>query len=137
MQFSPIDIDKFAREIFDVCHKINPKINGLHITGVSNSGKSYILRSMKNGLMNCGQMRCQASDSFTFGSYVDKTLIYTDEMWFTPNNIEEAKCILKGTKTYMNVKHQSERILRRTPCISMSNEEPWQHILCDKQALLN
>lgn len=66
-------------------------------------------------------MRCQASDNFTFGSCIDKTLIYT-ETWFTPNNIEEAKCIPEDAETYVNVKHQNERILRRTPCISTSNE---------------
>lgn len=53
---------------------------------------------------------------------MDKGLLYTDEMWFTPANIEEGKCILQGTKTYVKVKHQNERILRRTPCISTSNE---------------
>lgn len=80
----------------------------LLITGVSNSGKSYILRSIRNGLINCGRMRCQASDNFTFGSCIDKTLIYTDEMWFTPQNMEEVKCILEGTETYVNVKHQAD-----------------------------
>lgn len=54
------DIDKFAKDTFEVCHKIMPKTNSLHITGVSNSGKSYVLRSIRNGLMNCGRMRCQA-----------------------------------------------------------------------------
>lgn len=74
------DIEKFAKDTFEVCHKIMSKINSLHITGVSNLGKSYVLRSIRNGLMNCGRMRCQVSDNFTFGSCVDKTLVYTDEM---------------------------------------------------------
>lgn len=58
-------------------------------------------------------------------------------MWFTPNNIEEAKCILEGTETYVNVKNQNERILHRTPCISTSNEKLWRHVLGDKHTLLN
>lgn len=82
-------------------------------------------------------MRCQASDNFTLGSCVDKTVIYTDEMRFTPNNIGEAKCILEGTETYVNVKHQNERILRRMSRISTSNDELWRHVLGDKQTLLN
>lgn len=97
--FHSIDPDEFGKRTFEVCHKIRPNINGLHITGVSNSGKIYILRSIRNGLMNCRRMRCQASDNFTFGCCVDKTLIYTDEMWFTPQNVEEGKCILEGTET--------------------------------------
>lgn len=112
-----IDAEEFGRKTFEVCHKIRPKINGLHITGVSNSGKSYVLRSIQNRLM-----RCQASDNFTYGSCVDKTLIYTDELWFTPQNVEEGKCILEGTETYVNVKYQSERLLRRTPSMSTSND---------------
>lgn len=47
-----IDPEQFGRHTFEVCHKINLKINGLHITGISNSAKSYILRSIRNGLMN-------------------------------------------------------------------------------------
>lgn len=81
-----------------MCHKIRPKNNGFHITGVSNSGKSYILRSIRNGLMNCGRTRCQASDNFTFGSYIDKILIYTDGMWLTPQNVKEGNVFLKGPK---------------------------------------
>lgn len=132
--FNPID---FGQKTFEVCHKIRPKKNGLHITGPTNSGKSYILRSIRNGLMNCGRMRCQASDNFTFGTCADKTLIYTDELWFTPQNVEEAKCILEGTETYVNVKHQNERLLKRTPCLSTSNDDPWRHVQGDKEAMQN
>lgn len=132
-----INHEDFGRHTFEVCHKINPKINGLHITGVSNSGKSYVLRSIRNGLMNYGRMRCQASDNFTFGSCIDKTLIYTDEMWFTANNVEEAKCILEGTQTYINIKHRSKRILKRTPSLSTSITNPWRVVLQEEQALKN
>lgn len=125
--FHGIDPDKFGKRSFEVCHKIRPKINSLHITGVSNSGKSYILHSIRNGLMNCRRRRCQASDNFTFGSCVDKTLIYTDEMWFTPQNVEEGKCILEGTETFINI----------TPSLSTSNEDPWRHVMGEAQALIN
>lgn len=120
-----------------MCHKIRPKINGLHITGVSNSGKSYILRSIRNGLMNCGRMRCQASDNFTFSSCIDKTLIYTDEMWFTPQNVEEGKCILEGTETFINIKYQNEHLLKRTPSLSTSNDDPWRHVMGEAEAIQN
>lgn len=132
-----IDVEDFGRKTFEFCHKIRPKINGLHITGVSNSGKSYILRSIRNGLMNCGCMRCQASNNFNFGSCVDKTLIYTDEMWFTPQNVEEGKCILEGTETYVNVKHQNERLLKRTLSLSTSNGDPWRHVQGEANAMNN
>lgn len=134
--FHNINPDEFGKRTFEVCHKIRPKINGLHITGISNSGKSYILRSIRNGLMNCVRMRCQASDNFTFGSCVDKTLIYTDEMWFTPQNVE-GKCILEGTETFINIKHQNERLLKRTPSLSTSNDDPWRHVMGEAQALMN
>lgn len=57
-------------------------------------------------------MRCQVSDNFAFGSSVDKTLIYTDEMWFTTNNVEEAKCILKCTKTYIRAERKNTKACR-------------------------
>lgn len=128
-----IDIEKFSRESFEVCHKIWRKGNTLHITGVSNSGKSYIPRSIRNGSMNCRRRCCQVSDNFIFGSCADKRLIYTNETWFMPQNIEEAKCILEGTEAYVNVKHQNERLLKRTPSLSTSNDHPWRHVMGEKE----
>lgn len=103
---------------------------------VSKSGKSYILRSVRNGPMNCSRTRCQTSDNFTSGSCRDKTLIYTDEMWFNTNNIEEGKCILEGTRTYINIKHQAERLQKRKPP-STCNVKPWQVVLQDTDAIKN
>lgn len=77
-------------------------------------GKSYILISIRNSPKNCNRMRYQASDNLTFATCIDKTLIYTDEWWFT-NNIEEAERILKGAPTYIGIKHQNGRIQKRTP----------------------
>lgn len=128
-----IDIKQFSKHTFEICHKIKPKIKGLHITSVSNSGKSYILRSIRNGLMNCDRMRCQASNNFTFGSCVKKTLIYTEKMCLTPQNVEEGKCILEGTESYVNIKHQVERLLKRMPCLSTSNCKPWKVIMNKKR----
>lgn len=135
--FHNFEPEEFGKKTFEICHEIRPKKNGLHITGVSNSGKSYILRSIRNGLMNCGRMRCRASDNFTFGSWIDKTLIYTEEVWFTPQNVEEGKCILEGTETFIKIKHQNERLLKRTPSLSTSNDDPWRHIMGEAQALQN
>lgn len=125
------NINQFAKDTFKICHKIKKR---LHKTGVSSSGKSYVLRSIRNGLTNCGTMRCQVPDNFTFGLYLDKTLIYTDKMWFTPQNIEEAKC---NFRRYANVKHQMEQLLKRTPPLSTSNCEPWKVILHEKDVILN
>lgn len=77
------------------------------------------------------------SDNFTFGSCIDKTLIYTDEMWFTPQNVEESKCILECTETYVNVKHQAERLLKRTPCLSTSNDNPCRHVMDGVETMKN
>lgn len=87
--------------------------------------------------MNCGRVRRQASDNFTFSSCVDKTLIYTDEMWFTSQNVEEGKCILEGTGAYVNVKHQNERLLKRTPPKSTSNDDLWRHVQGEANAMNN
>lgn len=62
--FDPVE---FGRNLFEVCHMIRAKKTRFHITGPSNSGKSYVLRSVRNGLMNCGRMRCQASDTSPSG----------------------------------------------------------------------
>lgn len=56
-------------------------------------------------------------------------------MWFTPQNVEEGKCILEGTETFINIKHQNERLLKRTPSLSTSNEDPWRHVMGEAQTL--
>ncbi|CAE1177333.1 unnamed protein product [Acanthosepion pharaonis] len=82
-------------------------------------------------------MHYQASDNFTFGSCINKTLIYTDKMWFTPQNVEEGKCILEGTETFINIKHQNERLLKRAPSLSTSNDDPWRHVRGEPHVLQN
>lgn len=131
--FHKIDVDQFTKHTFDVYAKDQQSPHHRH------EQLGQVLRTEAHQELSheLWEMRCQASDNFTFSSCVDKTLIYTDEMWFTPNHIEEAKCILEGTETYVNVNHQNERILRRTRCIRTYNEKPWRHVLGDKQTLLN
>lgn len=51
--------------------------------------------------------------------------------------MEEGKCILEGTTTAVNVKHQAERYLERTPCLSMSNDDPWRHVPQERTAMFN
>lgn len=110
--FPQFDNERFAGATFEACHKIKKEEDGLHIACQTNIGKSCILRSIKKGLINSGRMRCQVSDNFAFGSSVDETLIYTDEMWFTTNNVEEAKCILKCTKTYIRAERKNTKACR-------------------------
>lgn len=133
--FHQIDNKTFAKDLFNVCHKILPKINVFHIQGPTTSGKTYILKSIVDGLLNCGTIRTEKSDSFCFGSCADKSLIYTDELWFTKENVELAKCVLEGSKVLVNVKHQSERLIERTPSLSTSNSDIWNVVPHEEQPL--
>lgn len=47
--------------------------------GPTTSGKTYILKSIVDGLMNSGTIRTEKSDSFCFGSCADKSMIYTGQ----------------------------------------------------------
>lgn len=99
--------------------------------------KSYILKSIASGLMNVGRMRRQQTDKFTFASCVDKSMILTDEMWFTLQNVKEAKLILEESQTLVNIKHQNERLLHRTSNLSTSNSDPWKLVMMEKEPLLS
>lgn len=133
--FHNIDPKIFGKDLFNVCHKIIPKINAFHIQGPTTSGKTFILKSIVDGLLNCGTIRTEKSDSFCFGSCTDKSLIYTDELWFSKENVELAKCVLEGSKVLVNVKHQSERLIERTPCLSTSNNDIWNVVPHEEQPL--
>lgn len=85
--------------------------------------------------MNSGTIRTEKSDSFCFGSCADKSIIYTDELWFSKENVEQAKCILEGTKVLVNVKHQSERLIERTPVLSTSNSDIWNVVPHEEEPL--
>lgn len=112
-----------------------PKINSFHIQGPTTSGKTYILKSIVDGLLNCETIRTEKSDSFCFGSCTDKSLIYTDKLWFSKENAELAKCVLEGSKVLVNVKHQSERLIERTPSLSTSNSDIWNVVPHEEQPL--
>lgn len=135
--FHYINPKDFGKDLFNVCHKILPKINSFHIQGPTTSGKTYVLKSIVDGLMNSGTIRTEKSDSFCFGSCADKSIIYTDELWFSKENVELAKCVLEGTKVLVNVKHQSERLIERTPCLSTSNTDIWNVVPHEEQPLLH
>lgn len=134
-KFHYIDSKLFAKDLFNVCHKIMPKINCFHVQGPTTSGKTYILKSIVDGLLNCGTIRTEKSDSFCFSSCTDKSLIYTDELWFSKENVELAKCVLEGSKVLVNVKHQSERLIERTPCLSTSNSDIWNVVPHEEEPL--
>lgn len=133
--FHKIDPMQFGKDLFNVGHKIMPKINAFHLQGPTTSGKSYILKSVVDGLLNSGTIRTEKSDSFCFGSCADKSIIYTDELWFTKENVEQAKCVLEGTNVLVNVKHQNERLIERTPSLSTSNTNVWNVVPGEEQPL--
>lgn len=62
-------------------------------------------------------------------------LISTDEMRFYQHNVDQAKFILEDRPTIVNVKNQNERLMRRTLCLSTSNEETWKIILNEKKPI--
>lgn len=102
-----------------------PKINAFHLQGPANAGKTYIISSIREGIVNYGAMRCRDEDAFTFANCVDSALMYTDELQSYSHNVDQAKVILEGGTTHVNVKNNPERLMRRTPCLSTSNTDSW------------
>lgn len=78
-----------------------------------------------------------ASQEFMYHNCANSNIIFFEEMKITPDVINEMKRILEGSETCTNRKFGDGFYLPRTPVVALSNYDPWQFCLGEKETLLN
>ena len=127
-----IDKNQFVTDLFNVLHKREPKINTFCIHGPQNTGKSYILRSIREIVKYYGEIHAGDSSAFQFESCIRTKMIFIEEPTFTREHLEQMKLVMESTPTKVKVKNKSDQLLRPPPVIITTNNTLWKNASSQK-----
>lgn len=124
------DEENFLKDVFAVLDRRVPKKNTICLIGPANSGKSYVVRSIKNWYQFVGEARgcLNGNNQFIWQDCLQKSVIIMEEPMCPPDCAEQFKLVFEGTETTVNVKHKSGAIMRPTPIIVTTNQPIWQYL---------
>lgn len=132
-----IDRDKFLADTFAVLTQKKPKINCIVLEGVSNAGKSYIMRGLKYISHSYGEIHAGDTNAFQFSNCINTNIIYIDEPRISPEIAEQMKLVMEGCPTKVKVKNRDDEILKRTPIVMTTNSPVWKWCGTERQAMKN
>nr|QTZ83199.1 MAG: nonstructural protein [Tarsiger cyanurus parvoviridae sp.] len=116
----------FLDDLFNVLTKSVPKKNTLMLEGGANGFKSFVVRSLIPFFMTWGEVHGSGNYQFMFQGCLDKALIICEEPMFEPATAEQAKQVLEGAPTQIQVKMKPPAILQPTPVLITSNNPLWK-----------
>jgi hypothetical protein len=126
-----IDKNAFLGELFAVLEGIKPKKNTFILEGESNSGKSYLIRSLFPIFDNIiGEIHAATQNAFAFQEdCVGKCLLVAEEFMIIPELADQLKLLMEGSECKVAVKHQSDSYINRTPLLCTTNNSitQWLH----------
>jgi hypothetical protein len=125
-----IEKNHFLGELFAVLEGIKPKKNTFILEGDSNSGKSYLIRSLFPIFDNIvGEIHAATQNSFSFQDCVGKCLIVAEEFMIIPELADQLKLLMEGSECKVSVKHQPDSYINRTPLLCTTNNciTQWLH----------
>lgn len=123
-----------------VIDKTEMKKNTLAIIGPPSCGKTFFCNTFLTLLWNVGQIQNPSKNGSTFtyqDAYGSRAALWNECIIEGRVHVENSKSILEGMPTSINVKHESQMILQRTPIIITANHHPWAHCPENKVALLD
>jgi hypothetical protein len=134
-----LDKSTFLGELFAVLEGLKPKKNTFILEGPSNSGKSYLIRSLFRIFDNIvGEIHAATQNQFTFQDCVGKCLIVAEEFSIIPELADQLKLVMEGSECKVAVKHMPDLYISRTPLVCTTNNSvtQWLHGN-DKVAIIN
>nr|WPR17604.1 MAG: non-structural protein NS1 [Pot worm parvo-like virus 2] len=134
-----ISKEEFINKFKQVLNKELPKVNTFYLVGEASSGKSWIVRSIQPYYTYMGE--CNGGDaqksSFIWQPMVDASLGMMEECFITQAMVDQAKLVLEGSPTMVNIKGKAHQMLERTPIIITSNQDPWLYCSSARQPLMD
>ena len=135
-EFNNFDVNQFLDDIFDVLEKKTPKINTFCLQGPPNCGKSYLMRSLVAWYPFFGEARGGGTSyAFLWHDCVDTAIIFIEEPYITPAEVEQFKLVFEGAETHVHVKNKGDALLQSTPVIVTCNNLPWRWVMGEEAAL--
>lgn len=138
--FHQLKPTEFLRDILTVLSGDGGKKNCLFLWGATNSGKSVMFsKPLEYIMQSVGRInQISAGNAFTFEACVNRRLISIEECKMAKIHIDELKKIMGGETCQVNVKGVREGgIVRSTPVIATSNENPLESTTADTRAIGN
>lgn len=134
-----IDLQEFVEKFKAVLNREVPKKNTLALIGEASGGKSYVVRSVLPfysywGECNGGEAK---SSNFIWQPMLDASIGIMEECYITQAMVDQAKLVLEGQQTMVNVKGKPHAILQPLPIIITANQDPWQYCSSAKQPLMD
>lgn len=123
-----IVMEDFVQELFNVLGKRIKKINCFMLEGPADSGKSFIVRSLIPYYIYWGEVRAGTGANFQWMGCVDTSIIICEEPLITRETAEQAKLVLEGAPTMVNIKCKPPALLQPTPVLITSNNP--LHLWC-------
>ncbi len=133
--YNSLDMCHFVERVRLVGDKIRAKKNMLVLQGPPNSCKSYIVRSIIAVFRFYGEIQSGSSYNFLYNDCVGKNAIIYEEPVLDPVAIEKFKLISEGSPTYVPVKNQGDRMIKRTPIFVTTNKNIWHYSNNNRGAL--
>lgn len=134
-QWNSLNLDEFCMEVFTVLTRAIPKRNTFMLEGEPNAYKSFVMRSLLPWYLTYGEVQGTGNYNFAYQGCIDKPLIFMEEPMLEPCSIEQAKLVLEGAPTQVNIKMKGPSILAGTPVIITSNNPLWKWCDSAKEAL--
>lgn len=115
-------IGQFITDLYNVVERKVPKLNTFVLYAPSSSGKNYFLDCIKDYYLNVGKLQnATKHNNFSFQDAVYRRLNFWNEPNYSPDRFESLKELLGGDTTNTPVKHRSEGLVYRTPCLVATN----------------
>lgn len=115
-------IGQFITDLFNILERKVPKLNTFILFAPSSSGKNFFLDCIKDYYLNVGKLQnATKHNNFSFQDAVYRRLNFWNEPNYSPDRFESLKELLGGDTTNTPVKHRSEGLVYRTPCLVATN----------------
>lgn len=131
---------QFIQSIFNITDKVIPKVNTLLIVSPPSAGKTYLVNSLANNFWPKGlvQNHVKGGGDFQWQDAVGcRFNIWNECLLMGESFIEQAKAVWEGDAVSVNVKHEKQKTLKRTPLFITCNKDPWSFTQSNKQAFLD
>lgn len=140
-EFNSIDWAQLISATINVMDKKSVKKNTIMILGPSNGGKSVVYSVPLQTLVPLKCMLSSAGNAsqFLWDSLPGNRACFMEEASITQEHQNTAKKVLGGEECSVNVKHEKDVVLKRTPVIMTCNDDPFYMVQkqCDRIALRN
>lgn len=131
---------QFIQSIFNITDKIIPKVNTFLIISPPSAGKTYLISSLAKNFWPLGlvQNHVKGGGNFNWQDAVGCRLnLWNECLLMGEAFIEQAKAVWEGDSVSVDVKHEKQKTLKRTPLFITCNKDPWTFAPGSRQAFLD